>query len=81
MDRLAPPVRVAILETPAGFQPNSELVAGKMAEFVSRRLQNYHPQVTVVPARKRGTPFSPDEPDVVAPLLHANQLRRAPARW
>jgi hypothetical protein len=74
MDRLAPPVRVAILETPAGFQPNSELVAGKMAEFVSRRLQNYHPQVTVVPARKRGTPFSPDEPDVVAPLLHANYV-------
>jgi hypothetical protein len=74
MDRLAPPIRVAILETPAGFQPNSELVAGKMADFMSRRLQNYHPQVTVIPARKRGTPFSPDEPEVVAPLLHANYV-------
>ena len=74
MDRLPSPIRVAILETPAGFQPNSELVAGKMAEFVSRRLQNYHPQVTVIPARKRGTPFSPDEPEIVAPLLQSNYI-------
>jgi hypothetical protein len=74
MDRLPSPIRVAILETPAGFQPNSELVAGKMAEFVSRRLQNYHPQVTVIPARKRGTPFSPDERDIVAPILKSNYI-------
>ena len=58
MRQLRPPIRVAILEIPAGFQPNSELVAGKMAEFVSRRLQNYDPRVTVIAARKRGTPSS-----------------------
>jgi len=74
MRQLRPPIRVAILEIPAGFQPNSELVAGKMAEFVSRRLQNYDPQVTVIAARKRGTPFSPDEVEVVAPLLYANYI-------
>jgi len=74
MRQLEPPIRVAIMETPAGFQPNSELVAGEMAEFVRRRLQNYHPQVTVIPARKRGTPFSPDAPEVVAPVLQANYI-------
>jgi cyanophycinase-like exopeptidase len=72
MQRCAPPVRVAVLETPAGFQPNSAVVAEKMADFVRHHLQNYEPQVTVVPARKRDTPFSPDNPEVVAPLLRAN---------
>jgi len=74
MRQLPPPIRVTILETPAGFQPNSELVAGKMADFLSRRLQNYDPQVTVIPARKRGTPFSPDASEIVAPLLQANYI-------
>ncbi len=58
--RLTPPIRVAVLETPAAFQPNSGQVAEQLAEFVRLHLQNYKPQVTVVPARKRGTPFSPD---------------------
>jgi hypothetical protein len=63
---------MAVLETPAGFQPNSALVAEKVADFVRHHLQNYDPQVTVVPARKRGTPFSPDDPEIVSPLLQAN---------
>jgi hypothetical protein len=74
MSRIPSPPRVAILETPAGFQPNSDVVAGKMAEFVSHSLQNYDPEVTLIPARKRGTPFSPDEPEIVAPLLRANYI-------
>lgn len=72
--RLSHPIRVAVLETPAGFQPNSALVAEKVADFVRHHLQNYQPQVSVVPARKRGTPFSPDAPEIVAPLLQANVI-------
>lgn len=72
--RLPQPIRVAVLETPAGFQPNSAHVAGQVADFMRHHLRNYDPQVTVVPARKRGTPFSPDNPDIVAPLLHANVI-------
>jgi hypothetical protein len=74
MRQLEPPIEVAILETPAGFQPNSALVAQKMAEFLERHLQNYRPRVTVVPARKRGTPHSPDNPEILAPLLRANYI-------
>jgi hypothetical protein len=55
---LEAPIRVAILETPAGFQPNSAWVAGRLAEFIERSLQNLHPQVTVVPARRRDGPYS-----------------------
>ena len=76
--RLESPIRVVVLETPAGFQPNSAWVAEQVADFLRRRLQNYNPQVKVVPARKRGTPFSPDDPEVVAPLWTANVFFAGP---
>jgi len=76
--RLSAPIRVAVLETPAGFELNSAQVAGRVADFLRQRLQNYRPEVTVVPARKRGTPFSPDEPGIVAPLLEANVIFLGP---
>lgn len=76
--RLPPPLRVAVLETPAGFQPNSAAVAEEVAEFICHRLQNFTPEVTVVPARRRGTPFSPENPDIVAPLLTANAVFLGP---
>ena len=56
------PLRVAVLETPAGFELNSDRVAGRIGDFLCDRLQNYRPEVTLVPARQRGTPFSPDLP-------------------
>ncbi|MCS7261318.1 MAG: cysteinyl-tRNA synthetase [Anaerolineae bacterium] len=76
--RMAAPIRVAVLETPAGFQPNSAHVAEEIAQFLRVRLQNYHPEVTVVPARKRGTPYSPNAPEIVAPLLRANVVFLGP---
>lgn len=77
-NRMASSIRVAVLETPAGFQPNSALVAEKVADFLREHLQNYRPQVTVVPARQRGTPFSPDDPRILVPLLTAGALFLGP---
>ena len=77
--RLLPdPLRIAILETPAGFELNSPTVAGRVADFLRTRLQNFHPHVDVVPARKRGTDFSPDDPDILKPLLHADMIFMGP---
>ncbi len=70
--------KVALVETPAGFEPNSAQVIGRLADFLRHRLQNYNPQLTVVPARKRGTAFSPDDPDLVAPLLDADLIFMGP---
>lgn len=53
MAELPPPIVVAILETPAGFQPNSEHVAREVAEFITERLKNYRPEVRIIPARKK----------------------------
>ncbi len=75
---LPQPVRIAVLETPAGFELNSHQVAGRVADFLRVRLQNYTPVVDVIPARKRGTPFSPDEPGILKPLLYANLIFMGP---
>jgi cyanophycinase-like exopeptidase len=76
--RLARSPRVAILETPAGFELNSALVAGRVADFLRRRLQNYQPEVAVIPARKRHTPFSPDDAALLQPLLKADLIFMGP---
>lgn len=76
--RLPASPQIAILETPAGFELNSAQVAGRIADFLQVRLQNYRPHVTVVPARKRGTPFSPDNPAITAPILDADLIFLGP---
>jgi hypothetical protein len=77
-EELERPIRVAILETPAGFQPNSDWVAGRLAEFVERSLQNFCPQVTVVPARRRDGFHSTDDREIATPLLAANYIFAGP---
>jgi hypothetical protein len=76
--RVSPPIRVAILETPAGFQPNSAAVAGELADFLRHRLRNYQPEVIVVPARARGSRMSPDDVTTVAHLLQCNVVLLGP---
>ena len=77
--RLIPdPLRIAILETPAGFELNASLVAGRVGEFLKTRLQNYKPTIDLIPARKKGTEFSPDNLDVLKPLLQANMIFMGP---
>jgi cyanophycinase-like exopeptidase len=72
--RYPAPLRVAILETPAGFEPNSAAVSGRVAEFMARRLQNYAPEISVIPARRRGAAAGPDNPEILTPLLTAHLI-------
>lgn len=72
------PLRVAVLETPAGFEPNSSRVAGRVADFLRVRLGNYDAQVSVIAARRRGASFSPDDPEVTRPLLAAGLIFAGP---
>jgi cyanophycinase-like exopeptidase len=69
---------VAILETPAGFELNSSQVAGHVGDFLQHHLQNFKPQITQVPARKRETALSPNNPDIVAPILEADMVFMGP---
>jgi hypothetical protein len=74
--RLLPtPLRIAILETPAGFELNSAQVAGRVGDFLKSRLQNYDPVVDVVPARRLD---SANDPQIIKPLLHADMIFMGP---
>ncbi len=75
---LKAPIHVAILETPAGFEPNSAQVAGQIGQFIQHRFRNFAPQLAIIPARKKNTPFSPDNVELLAPLLQANVIFMGP---
>lgn len=75
---ISDPLRVAILETPAGFELNASLVAGRVGEFLKTRLQNYKPSIDLIPARKKDTPYSPDNLEILKPLLTANLIFMGP---
>ncbi|MBT3338677.1 MAG: cysteinyl-tRNA synthetase [Anaerolineae bacterium] len=70
--------QIAILETTAGFELNSDLVAQKVGDYLATRLQNYAPEIHIIPARKRGTDFSPDNPEILAPLRSADLIFMGP---
>lgn len=76
--RLSDRPRVALLETPAGFELNSAQVIGRVADFISHHLQNYQPRMMTVAARQRGTKYSPDNPDIVEPLYGAEVIFMGP---
>jgi len=77
-ERSVSSIHIGILETPAGIEPNSDHVVGGIADFMKKRLKNFQPQILVIPARKRGTAFSPDDPEILAPLLEANVIMMGP---
>lgn len=68
LGQLSGKAKVAILETPAGFQPNTHLVAKEIAGMFETSLNEFVESVTVIPARKKGTFYSPDNPRILEPL-------------
>jgi hypothetical protein len=66
--------RIALLETPAGFEPNSEAVARRVADAMRLRLGEKSPEVALVPARRKGTGCSPDSPEVIRPIHRADMI-------
>ena len=72
------PLKIAILETPAGFQPNTQRVAENVGDYLKKRLQNSRPQVQIIPARKRGTDFSPDDGAILEPMLTSDWVFMGP---
>ena len=75
---LQDPLRIALMETPAGFELNSTQVVGRVGEFMATRLQNYKPVIDIIAARKKNSAFDPNDPEIVKPLLHANMIFMGP---
>lgn len=82
LSRFPSPVRVAILPTPAGFQPNADAVAERLADFVRRSLVNHRPEVVIIDAKRRGGDADgkgdPDDPEVAAALDGARYVFAGP---
>ena len=76
--KIGSPLRIALMETPAGFELNSPQVVGRVGDFMKTRLQNYNPVVDIIPARKKNSAFSPDDPEIIKPLLYANLIFMGP---
>jgi hypothetical protein len=76
--KLGAPLTIAVLETPAGFELNSAMVAGRVADYMKVRLQNYKPSLRLIPARRRGSDYSPDDPAVLEPLLESRFIFAGP---
>lgn len=75
---LSDPLDISILETPAGFQVNSENVAQNVAGFIEKRLLNHNPHIRLIPARSKGTDLSPDDAKVLEPMLSSNWVFMGP---
>ncbi len=67
-------INVAVMETPAGFEPNSEQVALEVSDFFTDKLQNYHPDVKIVPARRRDGDFSTNSEEIISDIKSADHI-------
>lgn len=75
--QLPAPLKISVLETPAGFELNSAQVAGRVADYLQKRLQNYQPCIDLVPAKRRGVGGT-DDWQVLRPLLDSNLIFMGP---
>jgi cyanophycinase-like exopeptidase len=69
---------IAVVETPAGFQPNSHAIAQGLADVFTHSLKEFISDVTIVPARKKETSFSPDSEALLKPLENASYIVLGP---
>jgi cyanophycinase-like exopeptidase len=70
--------KISLIETPAGFELNTAQVIGRVGDFLQRRLINYAPRIQIIPARKRGTAFSPDDAQLAEPILESDIIFMGP---
>jgi cyanophycinase-like exopeptidase len=67
-------INVAVLETPAGFEPNSDAVAKDIADFFTQKLKNFHPDVEIIPARRRDGDFSTNSEQIICGIKSADHI-------
>src|SRR3990167_3819423 len=71
---LSPPVKIALLETPTGFEVNPHYWYDKLSEMLTVGLQNFKPIITRVPALRRDGPNNTNDPETLKPLLESDYV-------
>lgn len=64
-------ITIAIITTPAGFQPNVKVVHEEIAQFFSNHLKNFHPKINIIYANNRELA---NNKKVVAPIDVADYI-------
>ena len=71
---ISPPVSIALLETPAGYEDNPHAWYRKLEKSLETGLRNFHPRITLVPALRSDGELSTNNPDILKPLLNADYI-------
>lgn len=69
------PVTIALITTPAGFQPNVRVVYDEVAQFFETSLKNFHPRITFIDAY---TNKDANDPAIVNQLNGADYIFTGP---
>ena len=64
-----------IVTTPAGFQPNVEIVHQEISDFFADHLKNFHPRIKIVYANNR---TAANDERIIAPLRKADYIFLGP---
>jgi len=68
-------IKIVLISTPAGFQPNVRVVYEEIAQFFIKHLANYHPEVKIIFAN---TLAEANNPDIINPLDDADYIFTGP---
>jgi hypothetical protein len=72
------PPKIVVIGTPAGFEPNADRVAGRIADFLAKRLAPFRPSVSVLPARGREAPSGTEDGAAAEEVLRSDMVFLGP---
>ena len=68
-------IKIVLISTPAGFQPNVKTVYEEIADFFTEHLKNYHPEISIIYAN---TLEDANNPNILTPLETADYVFTGP---
>lgn len=71
---IGPPVKIALLETPTGYEANPHQWYQKLSDMMKVGLQNYQPDITLVEALRNDGEKSTNNPDIANKLLDTDYI-------
>lgn len=74
ISHLKAPVKIALLETPAGFEVNPLNWYQKLSDMMTVGLQNFQPQISIIDALRKDGEKSTNNPALLAPILSADYI-------
>ncbi|MDO8497321.1 MAG: cysteinyl-tRNA synthetase [bacterium] len=74
ISHLKAPVKIALIETPAGFEVNPLNWYQKLSDMMSIGLQNFQPQISIIDALRKDGEKSTNNPTLLAPMLDADYI-------